>query len=404
VLIARGPSWDPRVMARGLSYIAERASEYDREGRLREATEAIRVVHYADGAESSVLVYDGGDGTQRGFVVNGRHEATSGAHDMRNQYLLGHLPALLHRGPVREGLVIALGSGMTAGCLARHAARVTVVELEPQVLGAAAAFAAWNHGALSDPRVRVVIDDGRHFLLTRKDRYDAITVDPIHPSVTGSESLYSLEHYALVRSRLAPGGIAAQWLPLYSMGIEDAKAITRTFAQAFPDAQLWVNGSDAILIGGAGAEHRPYAEIAAELARPEVAASLTAVRQQRLGPLLAGFAVGPPELARYVEGAALSRDDRPVLEFSLPWRTYSDTVDRNLLEIYRFLSPLQEAAFAGLGAPEREEVERSRAALGLSLIAVALRNVGHDATMRDLFERALELDPDEALALQGLGR
>ena len=112
-------------------------------------------------------------------------------------------------------LVIALGSGMTAGCLARHAERVTVVELEPEVLGAAAAFAAWNHDALHDPRVRGVIDDGRHFLLTSGGaRYDVITVDPPPPVETaGSSLLYSLEWYGLIKARLRPGGILQEWLP-----------------------------------------------------------------------------------------------------------------------------------------------------------------------------------------------
>ena len=402
--LAWTPPWDPRVMGRGLSYIANRLGDVGRDGDIRQAIENVRVVYYRDGRDSSVLVYDAGENTQRSFAVNGRHEATSSPNDMRNQYLLAHLPAVLHRGPVRDGLVIALGSGMTAGCLARHAERVTVVELEREVIGAAAAFGPWNHEVLRNPRVKVVVDDGRRFLLTTAAQYDVITVDPIHPSVAGSEALYSREQYELVRRRLAPGGVAAQWLPLYQMGVEDARIISRTFYEVFPDAQIWVNGADAILIGGAGVGLRPLAEIRAELARPEVAASLAAVRQDHLGTFLAGYALGPAEVRRYVEGARISTDDRPILEFSLPWRVYGDTVDENLLEIFRFASRDPPGSADGLSEEEVAEIERASSAMLFDQIAIALRAVHHDETMREFFERALALNPDDVLARQALGR
>jgi spermidine synthase len=398
------PPWNASVMGKGLSYLAFDSARWAAEGTLRRATEGVRVVHYQDGAESTVLVYDGGEGTRRAFVVNGRHEATTSPRDMRNQYLLGHLPALLHRGPVRDGLVIALGSGMTAGCLALHAGRVTVVELEPAVVPAAAAFAEWNHRAVGDPKVEIEIDDGRHFLLATSRRFDVITVDPIHPSVVGSDALYSVEQYELVRRRLAEGGVAAQWLPLGQMGIEDARSIVRTFLEAFPDAQLWLNGADAVLIGGAGTELPPATALRDALARPEIAASLAVVRQQKLATLLAGYALGAPDVARYAEGAPVLRDDRPRLEFSLPWRVYDPTVDPNLLEILRFGRRPPPISFDGLDDATRDEIGRAREALGADQIALALRVARHADVSDQFFAMALDLHPDDPFACDALGK
>jgi len=107
---------------------------------------------------------------------------------------------------------------------------------------------------------------------------------------------------------------------------------------------------------------------------------------------------------RLDEGARVSRDDRPVLEFSLPWQVYAETTDANLLEIFRFSSAETPLSLDALAPEQREEIEKARAALGFDQVALALRMVKHDDQMEPFFEQALELNPDDALARQGLGR
>jgi len=399
IALAQVPRWDPIVMGSGLSYLSQRWDKLRTEGQLDEALGRFEVVYYRDGREASILVYRSGG--QRAFVVNGRHEATTNPDDARNQYMLGHLPALLHEGPVRDALVIALGSGMTAGCLAQHAEHVTVVELSPEVAGAAAFFSDWNHDLLEDPKISLRIDDGRHFLLTTEGSYDVITVDPIHPSVAGSETLYSREHYALVKQRLRPGGIAAQWLPLYQMPVPIARTIAGTFLSVFPDAQLWLVGPDAILIGG-GARLPPATEIQAELRQPEIGSSLQRVRMQRLSTLLALCSLGPPHYARYVGDAPVSTDDRPRVEFDLPWHAYDDTVARNLLAAFQSGARPAPISLEGLDAGDLQDVLRAREGGAFARAAVALQ-AAHEPDMAGrLFLRARQLDPDGPLARQGL--
>ena len=60
------------------------------------------------------------------------------------------------------------------------------------------------------------------------EKFDIITSDPIHPWVKGTSALYSKEYFELVRSHLNPGGIAAQWLPLYE---SDEETVARRFRQ-----------------------------------------------------------------------------------------------------------------------------------------------------------------------------
>ena len=85
---------------------------------------------------------------------------------MPTQLMLGHLPMLLHPEPAAV-LVIGLGSGITAGAVARHPVqRIDVVEIEPAVIEAARFFREEHGDVLADPRVRVVVADARSFLLT----------------------------------------------------------------------------------------------------------------------------------------------------------------------------------------------------------------------------------------------
>ena len=91
-----------------------------------------------------------------------------------------------------------------------------ICEIEPLIAKAVSKyFAAQNNNVLEDPRVAIIYDDARHYLLTTGDQSDIITSDPIHPWVKGAAALYTREYFELVRRHLNPGGVVSQWVPLY---------------------------------------------------------------------------------------------------------------------------------------------------------------------------------------------
>jgi hypothetical protein len=59
---------------------------------------------------------------------------------------------------------------------------------------------------LSDPRVTVRIDDGRHHLLTTDERYDVVTAEPPPPTNAGVVNLYTREYYEAARRVLKRRG------------------------------------------------------------------------------------------------------------------------------------------------------------------------------------------------------
>ena len=114
-------------------------------------------------------------------------------------------------------LVVGVGGGMDVLTALRFdAASVTGVEVNRatlEILGRT--YREHFRGWVEDPRVRLVHEEGRHFLASRKDLYDVIQLSGVD-SVSGtpgaahvfSESyLYTAEALDLYLSRLAPEGV-----------------------------------------------------------------------------------------------------------------------------------------------------------------------------------------------------
>ena len=129
---------------------------------------------------------------------------------------LGLLPALLAEHPARA-LVIGLGIGSTASTQAAEPRirSLDIVEIcagEQRLLREHLGRLPEFDRLFGDPRARFHVADGRRFLLLAPERFDLIVTDTLLPAWSGSGSLYSSEFYRLVSSRLAPGGVLAQWM------------------------------------------------------------------------------------------------------------------------------------------------------------------------------------------------
>ena len=113
--------------------------------------------------------------------------------------------------------MIGCGAGITAGAVSidPRVERETIVEIEPLVPQAASAyFSEPNFDVLHNPKVQVRIDDGRHYLLTTKERFDGITVDPLDPWVKGAANLYTQEFLEVMKQHLNRGGVVTHVHPV----------------------------------------------------------------------------------------------------------------------------------------------------------------------------------------------
>jgi spermidine synthase len=196
-----------------------------------------RVVAIEERAAGLVAVFEGAEGL---VLQLDNHSLLGGARDRVRQERQGHLPLLLHPRPAR---VLFLGSatGSSASAALAHGVdAITLVEIVPGVARAARSwFRAENRGIYDDPRTRVVADDARSFLRASPEKFDVIVGDLFVPWQASTGSLYSVEHFANARARLADGGVFCQWLPLYQLTREEFLLIARSFARAFPAGDVW---------------------------------------------------------------------------------------------------------------------------------------------------------------------
>ncbi len=126
-----------------------------------------------------------------------------------------HLPLAHHHDP-KSALVICFGMGTTVRSLTTWPELETIkaVELSEGVTKAMPYFHDNADAVLGDPRVDVLVDDGRRYLMRTTERYDVITIDPPPPiRASGSGLLYSNEFIDIAKARLNTGGILAHWLP-----------------------------------------------------------------------------------------------------------------------------------------------------------------------------------------------
>lgn len=361
---------------------------------VREAVENTDVLYYAEGAEAivSVIKVKGGEPA---FLTNGRVEASAHPQALQVQFALGHLPLLLARNP-RDVLVVGLGSGMTAGATVAHPSveRVTIVEIEPQVLGVARTFASYNHGVLDDPRVRIVVNDGRNFLLTTARTFDVITADPIHPWFRGAGYLYSTEYFELAAAHLRPGGVVAQWLPIYELTPQDLACIVRTFREHFPHTLLFLTHYDAELLGSLEPFAIDEADLERRIAVPAVAGDLGKVMMGSATDLLSYFVMGTTGMARFAQAGALNTDDNLYLEFSAPFSIANPAlmaenvraIAAHRESLLPYLKPAPDAA--GREAQrERWTYQLAAAKVGDPALALFLQGARTDPAFRQLLGR-----------------
>jgi spermidine synthase len=387
VVLALVPPWDPRVLSSGPAIYAIAYRDQTAGRSFASLVRGQQVLFYRDGPTSSVSVNS--DGRHTFLRINGKTDAGTG--DMATQLLLGHLALMLQH--AQRVLVIGLGSGITAGAAAAHPVeRIDVVEIEPAVVDAARFFAHVNGDVLRDARVRVIIDDARHFIRTTGDRYDVIISEPSNPWISSVSELFTVEFFRLARERLAPGGTMVQWIHGYNLFPDDLRMVVKTFRTAFPTATVWEPGpGDFLLLGRTASTPLDTAH-----ARARFVAS-DAVRRdlQRLGiqawPGLFGFlALGEAATARFAEPGRLNTDDALPLEFSAPRALYTDTTAENR-RLLRSVRGGDDRPFAGVAELENAEAHY--------WIGMTYLNRGLVADARAEFQRSLGRDPSYAPAM-----
>src|SRR5881409_3513035 len=341
-----------------------RLVEYGRFAAVRGA--ANKTIYVGEGLTASVAVSDLPDGI-RNYHNAGKVQASSDPADMRLQRMLGHLTTLIPENP-RKILVIGCGAGVTAGAVSiePRLQQETIAEIEPLVPKVVSTyFAEHNFDVIRNPKVRVQVDDGRHFLLTTKEKFDGITSDPLDPWVKGAAALYTREFFEIAKQHLNPGGVVTQFVQLYESNEEAVKSEIATFFEAFPNGMVFANtvngqGYDVVLFGQVEPTTFDVDKIQARLDSPEFARMAQSLREIGIYTavdLVATYAGSSTDLKPWTKDALINRDRNLRLQYieGLSLNTYkADPIYINMTKSARY----PENIFTG-SEPTMESLRRA---------------------------------------------
>ncbi|HEX9563915.1 MAG TPA: fused MFS/spermidine synthase [Gemmatimonadaceae bacterium] len=281
-------------------------------------------IYVGEGMNSSMAVSREASGALN-YHNAGKVQASSLPQDMRLQRMLGHLTTLVPANP-SSVLVIGCGAGVTAGAVSISPSvdSVVIAEIEPLVPRVVSTyFSEHNYDVVRNPKVRVQIDDARHYLLTTSQTFDAITSDPFDPWVKGAATLYTKEFFEVIRDHLNDGGVITVFVQLYESGMQAVKSEVATFLEVFPNGMIFGNthqggGYDVVLLGQKGDAKIDVDRIEQRLASPEfanVVQSLAEIGFYSGTDLLSTFAAQGPMLRPWLSDAQVNRDRNLRLQY-----------------------------------------------------------------------------------------
>ena len=295
-----------------------------------------QVIDLVEGRTSTVAITRYNDGAIQ-ISVSGHIEASNEIYDMRLQRMVGHIPAMLHPGPVKI-LGLGFGAGVSAGSFTSYDSvkSITICEIEPKVPPTSTKhFGPFDNNVFNDPRTNVVYDDARHFMLTTTDKYDVIASDPLDVWAKGTAGLYSYDYFEMVKKHLNPGGFFSLYVPLYETDEITLKSELATFFKAFPNGTVWSNtlngaGYDLVLMGQVEPLKIDIEAIERKLRQPDYANVVTSLQQigfDDASSMYATYAGQLSDLKDWMAGAPINTDANLRLQYLAGWGLNSNLAD-----------------------------------------------------------------------------
>jgi len=296
---------------------------------------------YKEGREAVVSVLTAG-----GVKTMEIDRLWQGENRKTRQIMAAHIPAIISRDDPRNVLIIGFGTGLTASRFLHYdIENLVAVDIERAVFD----FAKSEFGAdfLYNDNVRILVEDGRNTLRRQDLKYDIISVEIGQVFRPHSAGFYTREFYEAASLRLTENGIISQFVPIASFNFHKFKSVIKTFISVFPNAQLWYNGSEFLLLGTNG----EFSDLSSERATNIFTQNQSVINDLKwsywggaLYPLsdrrvlAANFLMGRHDLASVAMDGIIFTDDLPILEF------YAAVNRQNppfIDSLQRFLSPVE---------------------------------------------------------------
>ena len=177
-----------------------------------------------------------------------------------NNWWMAVAPVLAHGdGDIRHVALMGLGTGITAGTLAMldSVERIDAFEINHTLKQVFADYPEGSMNVADHSKIEIRWQDARTGLALSDQRYDIITTAPLYLRQAGSGTLNSRETFALIQSRLAPGGVAC----VFSWGTDAQAYVVRQTAADVFDYQLSLWGGYLLLLSDSPLSGRRFTAV-----------------------------------------------------------------------------------------------------------------------------------------------
>ncbi len=184
------------------------------------------------GRDGAIMIHDNGN-----LIWDGLWHSKLSHNDDHigtNNWSVAVCPVFCHpTGNIREVCVIGMGTGITAGTLAKleTVKQIDGYEISTVLKQVYRDYPSGTLGLTTNSKINLIWQDARTGLSLNSKQYDLIQAQPLYLKQAGSSLLNSREFFQLVKRRLKPGGIFC----LYSNGTAaQAFSVRETADQVFP--------------------------------------------------------------------------------------------------------------------------------------------------------------------------
>ena len=335
------------------------------------------------------------------------------------QFMAGHIPSIVHGNP-KDVCVVGLGTGQTAKRFLMHEIdQLDLVEIEEGLDPLLIRF--FNGDWLTEDSVErqntdinLITEDGRNYLAHASAKYDIISIEVGQVFRPGIANFYTHEFYQQTRERLNDGGVISQFVPIEFLGLNEFRNVVRTFVQTYPNAQLWYNTSELLLLGINKDVNQTHVftkdSIGNALHRndtiiKDLAYNHWGGQQHQLNNptvFLSGFLANGQDLRAMCADGQLLVDDKPLLEYSS--HPYLDFHRPVLNQIRDHVSPVDNIIDdIGPALSARCHILRNHNLAQIEAVAYtdtakALFSIGHYDDAIAFMKHAIVIQPDYATA------
>jgi spermidine synthase len=205
-------------------------------GELYEAMHSPPVSLFGETARPSFFLNEGIDGLIGTYQSKDRLLTfiNGSQHGGRPGYAFYYeaIEAMSRTPKLTNALVIGFGTGSLVEMLLKseEIKEVVLVELNSTLIANLRRLPLFDH-MLSDPRLHLIIDDGRRYMINSGEGFDLITTDALRTTTAYSNNLYSENFFQLIAKHLNPGGVYLAWQ-------DEHRVVPKTLASVFPYLEM----------------------------------------------------------------------------------------------------------------------------------------------------------------------